>query len=235
MCGGTDFGNQAPLKLKASEAQPLSNTNYFFTQTNKNVTGTLNLEDYNNNLVFRTESTSPIGTVYYNLDFGEYDFFDCTKLYFRLPGEHILEGQRFDMELQFNCSGIIPGDRSKNYKYTFVALPVQKVKNFEESTKFFDYFENVKLADNITVPSFEEILDSFNMYKRIFYYKATASYPDCLVAMNWLFVENVLKIKEKTYDQIFSLLDPNQISDGNYRLASDKVEDYYILDNKFIK
>jgi hypothetical protein len=235
MCGGTDFGNQAPLKLKASEAQSLSNTNYFFTQTNKNVTGRLNLEDFHNNLVFGTLADFPIGQVYYNLDFGEYDFFDCTKLYFRLPGEHFLEGERYDMELQFNCSGLIPGDKTKNYKSTFVAVPVQKVKNFEESTKFFDIFENVKINDTLTVSSFEEILDSFNMYKRIFYYKATASYPECMVAMNWLFIENVLKIKEKTFDHLFSLLDPNQISDGNYRLASDKVDDYFLLDNKFSK
>jgi carbonic anhydrase len=235
MCSA-DFGNQAPLILKTQEAIKLPNDNFFFAQMNKNVTGVLNLENFNNNLVLTFDDASPMGTIYYNLEKDEqqqrqFFFFNCTKLYFRLPGEHIVEGVRYDMELQFNCSGVIPGDKQKNYKNAFVAIPVQKVKNFEAQSQFFDSFENLKLGSEITIRDFEEALDAFSMFKKVFFYSGGTNYPDCLVGANWIFVDNVMKVREKVYKQLFDLLDKNQIEDGNYREASPKKEDYYLLES----
>lgn len=237
MCS-TDFGNQAPLILKSSEAIKLSNDNYFFAQMNKNVTGVLKLEDQNNNLVLTFNDSNPMGTIFYNLEKDDqqqrqYYFFNCTKLYFRLPGEHIVDGEKYDMEIQFNCSGLIPGDKSKNNKYAFVAMPVKKVKNFEEQSSLFNQFENLTYDSSITIDNFDDSLDSFNMYKKVYFYSGGANYPQCLLGTNWIFVHNIMKIKEKVYKNLFSLLDKNQIEDGNYRIANPKKEDYYMLENSF--
>jgi carbonic anhydrase len=239
MCS-SDFGNQAPLILKSSEAIKLTNDNYFFSQMNRNVTGTLNLEDFNNNLVLTFNDTTPMGTIFYNLEkddhgVNQYYFFNCTKLYFRMPGEHVVEGNKYDMELQFNCSGIIPTDKSKNYKSAFVAVPVQKVKNFETQSKLFDSFINASLGSQIKIDSFDDALDSFNMYKKIYFYSGGGNYPQCLLGTNWIFVDNVMKVNEKVYNSLYALLDQNQIVDGNYRTAMPKSEDYYVLEYNFQK
>lgn len=237
MCS-TDFGNQAPLILKTSEAVKLTNDFFFFSQMNTNVTGNIRLEDFNNNLVLNFDDSSPMGTIYYNLEKDEHGnrqffFFNCTKLYFRMPGEHVVDKISYDMEIQFNCTGLIPGDKSKNKIYAFVALPVKKVKNFENQTELFNNFDNVTLGSNITISNFNDVLNSFNMYNKIFFYVAGANYPECLMGTNWIFMQKVLTIREKNYNNLFSLLDKDQITDGNYRKANPKGDDYYILESSF--
>lgn len=213
---------------------------------NYNLTGTLNLQDFNNNLVLTFDEANPIGTIFYNLekdDQGNYQyyFFNCTKLFFRLPGEHIFDNRKYGMELQFDCTGVVPGDTSQMSKKVFVAVPVEVVQTFKPQSPFFDIlYSNLgdtstetTLPVQIKVESFDDILNSGNMFNRIYFYSGAANYPDCMLSSNWIVVENVLKVKQEVFDKLFSLLDKNQIDDGNYRLASPKTEDYFILENKF--
>src|SRR5690606_19639583 len=133
--------------------------------------------------------------IYYNLEKDDhnnpqYFFFNCTKLYFRLPGEHVIDQMKYDMELQFNCSGLIPGD-TQNYKYAFVAVPVQVVKNYLDQSPFFNSFNsllNEGLGAEVTINDFSDALDMFNMHKGVFFYVAGANYPQCLVSNNWIVV-----------------------------------------------
>jgi carbonic anhydrase len=242
MCD-SDIGIQAPLILKSTEAQKLSNYNYFFTQMNTNVTGFLNLEDFNNNLVLSFDKDNSMGTIYYNLEnddkgVRQYFFFNCSRLYFRLPGEHVIDGVKYDMELQFNCSGVIPGDKGKNEKIAFVAVPVKLVKNYETQSTFFDNFNKLfdtnstGLGSQITINNFDEAFDSFNMYRSVFFYVAGVNYPQCLVSSNWIVIKNVLTVHERVYDKLFSMLDKNQIDDGNYRIAGTSTE-YFMLESIF--
>jgi len=242
----TDFGNQAPLILKTDEALKLSNEFYFFSKMNKNLEGSLDLEDFRNNLVLTFDERNPIGTIYYNLDKDDFDeyfyyFFNCTKLYFRIPGEHILDDIKYDMELQFNCSGKIPGDKSGNIKYVFVATPVKAVDDADNQSQFFNNFE-VLLKDDvktenlpykISVESFDEILNPFNMFNKIFFYSGSVNYPECMINSNWIFIDNPVTIRKNLLQKFYSLLDKDQIDDGNNRKAVPKTQDYYILENSF--
>jgi hypothetical protein len=75
--------------------------------TNTNVS--LNLEDNNNNLVLTSSPGSHFGTLKFvlnNSEIGEISEVnvECSKMYFRLPGEHIVDGIRYNMEIQLHCT-----------------------------------------------------------------------------------------------------------------------------------
>jgi carbonic anhydrase len=208
----------------------------------------MNLEDQRNNLVFTANLENPLGTVYYNLytdDFGDnyYYFFNCTKLYFRIPGEHVIDENKYDMELQFNCTGEVPGDKSHNKKNVFVAIPVINVEDSEKQSNFFNNFE-ILMKDNVTtenlpyflsVDSFDEILNPFNMFSKIFYYIGSTNYPKCMLEAQWIVIENPITIRKSLSQKFFSLFDKDQTVDGNNRKASPKANDkeYFILQNNF--
>lgn len=204
---------------------------------NYNKTGELSLQNFNNNLVLTFNES--IGTIFYNLeqdDFNpdeySYYFFNCFGIYFRLPGEHVFENKKYDMELQFNCTGIRDGIK----KVVFVAIPVEIVKNYHLQSKLFEnFYKNMnKSNNNILIESFDEALNPFNMFSKSFFYKGVSNFPPCVIDANWIVIENVLYIKEKIYNKLFQMLDKNQIEDGNYRNpSSQKIQDYYILENKF--
>jgi carbonic anhydrase len=211
---------------------------------NKNVNGILNLEDQRNNLVLTSDEKNSFGTVFYNLDKDDSDkhlyyFFNCTKLYFRIPGEHIIDEKKFDMELQFNCTGEIPGDKSHNLKYVFVAIPVIAVEDTQEQSNFFKNFESLQnvstenLPYSLSIDSFDEVLNPFNMFNKIFFYSGSVNYPECMIGANWIVIENPILIRKSLSQAFLSLLDKEQIQDGNSRKAVPKSEDYFILENKF--
>ena len=213
---------------------------------NKNIEGKLNLEDFRNNLVLSFNEENPMGTVFYNLyidDFGDqqYYFFDCKKLYFRMPGEHTIDNKTFDMELQFNCTGEISGDASHNMKSVFVAVPVVAVNDNESQSNFFDNFnilqnEHVS-SDNfpytLSIDNFDDILNPFNMFNKIFFYVGSVNYPECMSEANWIVIENQVTIRKSLLNAFFSLLDPNQIQEGNNRKAVPNSREYFILENNF--
>jgi carbonic anhydrase len=213
---------------------------------NKNVEGKLNLEDFRNNLVLSFNEENPMGTVFYNLDKDDsgkqqYYYFNCTRLYFRMPGEHKIDNKTFDMELQFNCTGEIPGDKSHNTKFVFVAVPVVAVNDTESQSNFFDNFnvlqnEHVS-SDNFPytflIDNFDDILNPFNMFNKVFFYTGSVNYPECMIGANWIVIENQVTIRKSLLNAFFSLLDPNQIKDGNNRKAVPNSEEYFILENNF--
>lgn len=216
----------------------MTNEYYFFPKMNLNITGTLNLEDFNNNLVFTADESKPLGSVHYNLEDDTYYSFNCSKIYFRLPGEHVFDYTKYDMELQLNCSGALNNPSVKLEKKVFVAIPVKIVKNFKAQSSFFDTFDNAvpaQLPVKLTIPHLDDVLNPFNMYDKIFFYSGAVNYPDCSLAANWIVIENVMTITERVYNKLFDLLDKNQIDDGNYKEATPKneYEDVYLLENQF--
>jgi hypothetical protein len=75
--------------------------------TNTNLT--LNLENNNNNLVLSSSPGFNFGTLTFvlnNSDIGEISEVnvECKKMYIRLPGEHVVDGIRYDMEIQLYCT-----------------------------------------------------------------------------------------------------------------------------------
>ncbi len=241
MCKGIE--SPAPLSLKTSQAVKLQNTQFFFSKMNSNKTGILEKQDFNNNLVLNFNES--IGKIYYKLERDDFDpdtfmyyFFECSSIYFRMPGEHIFDKLRYDMELQFNCTGYPPG--FSLLKTVFVAVPVDIVKSYKNQARIFDNFEAALNGSNSTLPveikvdGFDEILNAFDMFYKMFFYKGTSNFPPCKIDSDWIVIEKVLEIKESLYDKLFGLLSEDSIYDGNYREASEeKVDDYYILEHSF--
>lgn len=58
---------------------------------------------------------------------------------------------------------------------------------------------------------------------------------DCMIDFYWLVTENKnLKVNQKTYNKLKSLLNSTQAPEGNNRLASEKTDsDIFIIDNNF--
>jgi len=158
-----------------------------------------------------------------------------------MPGEHVFEYEKYDMEIQFYCSKPDPSSGSGKTQ-TFVAIPARRVKNYISQSTFFEDIDkalsaskSAQLPVEILINSFYDALNPFNMFSKIFYYSGTLNYPECDVNIYWIVIENPLSIKEKTYDKLFSFLDKTKIDDGNYRIATQKFEDgdLFFLENKF--
>ena len=165
-----DYPNTSPINITTSNVQQLENDYFYFAEMNTNNIGKIQLEDLNNNLVLNF--TNPIGIVYYNLEHDDfsnaaqklYYSFNCSKIYLKLPGEHIIDNKKYDMELQIYCFG--PIDRY-NFRKTFVSYPVS-ISDDQDS--IFDVFEKIKINNDIKINSFDEFINPFNMFNRIFYY-----------------------------------------------------------------
>ena len=78
----------------------------------KNIVAKLSLEDFNNNIVLNpvaaNQTDASFGRIYYNFLDSNFYYFDCQKIYFRVPGEHSFPGDGdkqiiYDMEIQFRC------------------------------------------------------------------------------------------------------------------------------------
>ena len=168
----------------------LSKENFFFADSFSNIPAHFNLEDQNNNLVLNFENN--IGLVHANFFQVEIEnkqtskkekidtYYDigCKQIYFRIPAEHELNGNKYDIEMQFNCTAqikdIIHGQSTDNIFNLFIAYPFNITKDDLSQNKFFeDIYNNAKTTLNITfkVSSVDEIMNNYNMFSRIFYYR----------------------------------------------------------------
>lgn len=163
---------------------------FFFADSSLNVTAQFNLEDQNNNLVLNSEKF--ISTVHANFfqieienrETGKKEkietYYDigCKQIYFRIPGEHEIDGKTFDMEIQFNCTAqikdVIHGQSTENIFNLFIAYPFNVNKESSAQSKFFEDVYNggiLALNNTFVVSSVDEIMNNYNMFNRIFFYR----------------------------------------------------------------
>ena len=103
------FSNQAPLNIVTNNTISFNYKFYLFPMFTSNTNATLNLENDNNNLVLNSSPGFTLGSITYvlnNSDIGEISEVnvECRKMYFRIPGEHVVDGNRYDMEIQLYCT-----------------------------------------------------------------------------------------------------------------------------------
>lgn len=88
------------------------------------------------------------------------------------------------MEIQFNCTAnikdIIHGQSTDNIFNFFIAYPFNIVKDSpkHKQSKFFDdVFNNgnLSLDNSFVVSSVEEIMNNYNMFNRVFFYRGKFS------------------------------------------------------------
>lgn len=168
----------------------LAQDKFFFADSNTNVTARFNLEDQNNNLVLNFDNY--ITTIHANFfqveienkETGKKEKIDsyydigCNQIYFRIPGEHEIDGNAYDMEMQFNCTveikDIIHGQSTDNIFNFFIAYPINITKEDSYQSIFFDDVYNdgkVSLNSTFVVSSVGEIMNNYNMFKRVFFYR----------------------------------------------------------------
>ena len=84
--------------------KPMDDNLYFYPYLKRDLTVKLSLEDFDNNIVLNPINNTSFGSINYNfLDQGSLIFYDCQKMYFKVPGEHVIDGKTSDMEIQILC------------------------------------------------------------------------------------------------------------------------------------
>lgn len=81
---------------------------------------------------------SVLGQANYQDDWGEHTQ-NCTAIFFKIPGEHIFENERGDMELQLNCSKFEQAILAS----TFISIPVKATDDEKEQSIFLIVFKKL--------------------------------------------------------------------------------------------
>lgn len=168
----------------------MSKEKFFFADSFSNIPAKFNLEDQNNNLVLNFESFISITHANFfqveieNKETGKKEKLDtyydigCKQIYFRIPGEHEIEGKTYDMELQFNCTAqikdIIKGQSVDNTYNFFIAYPLNISNPDLPQNQFFDDIYNdhyIDLNKTFIVRSVDEIMNNYNIFNKIFFYR----------------------------------------------------------------
>ena len=200
-------GTQAPLKFSLADTKPLDKKYYyFFPTTNKNVKAKLQHEKNGNHLVLNfTEMGSVLGQANYQDDWGEHTQ-NCTAIFFKIPGEHIFENERGDMELQLNCSKFEQAILAS----TFISIPVKATDDEKEQSIFFNSLQKIvdekidetKLPIEISVDTFGDLMDGFSVFDGAYIYDAQLNFPPCDVSVNYVYIHRLLKISKTLLEQL---------------------------------
>ena len=180
-----------------------SSSTYFFPTTNKNVKAKLQHEKNGNHLVLNfTEMGSVLGQANYQDDWGEHTQ-NCTAIFFKIPGEHIFENERGDMELQLNCS------------IFFNSLQKIVDKKIDET----------KLPIEISVDTFGDLMDGFSVFDGAYIYDAQLNFPPCDVSVSYVYIHRFLKISKTLLEQLKVCRKGDRIDQitGNARQASEDI------------
>ena len=168
--------DQAPIKFSLENTEPLDKNYYFFPSTNKNVKAKLQHEKNGNHLVLNfTEMGSVLVQVSYVDDWGD-NTQNCTAIFFKIPGEHIFENERGDMELQLNCSIFKQAILSS----TFISIPVKSTDDEKDQSIFFNSLQRIvdekidetKLPVEISVDTFGDLMDGLSVFDGAYLYNA---------------------------------------------------------------
>jgi len=173
------------LKLNSTDLKYLSEDNFFFADSNTNISAQFNLEDNNNSLALNFEKN--ITVIHSNLfqvdiqskKLNVYYDIGCKQIYFRIPGEHEINGNKYDMELQFNCTAtikdIIHGQSTEQTFNFFVAYPlnISEEKEKKQLNFFNDIYNqgNLSLNKSFIVRDANEIMNNYNMFDNIYFYR----------------------------------------------------------------
>ena len=238
LCDDAYMPNLAPIILNKTKLTQFDKTAYFYPNLEKNLVAQLNLEDYGNNIVLNP-STGSFGKVYYNLFEKTFYYFDCQKIYFRVPGEHSFPTDTdkniiYDMEIQFRChvtyfyfiiypQGFIPGEQ--NELTVFVSVPVKKT---EKIADFFKYVNGTVVNNNITIPNFDDLINPVSVFNKVYFYVGMIlnlnlwiggqNFPECDFGVHWILIENVVEVDTFTVATMKNLLNKDINPNGNAKI-----------------
>lgn len=122
------FSNQAPLNIMTNTSVAFNYKFYMFPIKSQSNRGNIQLENFRNNLVLNAENS--FGNITVNLNDSDSSriievIVICKKIYFRLPGEHVIDGLKYNMEIQIRCNSkvnIVKNRMNKVMMWTFFSL-----------------------------------------------------------------------------------------------------------------
>lgn len=222
------------MNIKTDSVIPFDDTTYFYSDMRKGIKGELHFEDDGNNLVLNFNSTNnTMGFIGYNDGWGE-NFFQCYSMYFRIPGEHQLDGKTYDMSLQIRCQIV---GQSTGTQIAMVEVPVEVAIEGEKQSVFFDQLEDLrtkeidhkKLPFEITINKWGSLMDGLIVFDDLFHYQGVMNFPPCEDDAYWFFCKKPQKISKELLNQIKGCLNPDTQTDGNNRIVDEMQTDVYLF------
>lgn len=226
--------NQSPLNLKNFPRIKENSFFDFIEQQLPNNIFTIKYEQEKRLLVL--EANNSFGSLRHNF-YEETDPFegivtmrfvnyDCSKIYVKLPAEHIVDDNKFDLELQILCTGIPQYGDYGSPENDFITIPTKIGEN--ESLLFSSMkLENIIDNGQFEIKGFNEFLNILTPLKGLYYYKGTETnfINRCTLLNNWIVLkDNYATISQSKYDKFKSLIWNEFATSGNNRNSSNPTE-----------
>jgi len=163
----------------------------------------------------------------------------CSKIYVHAPGEHVVNGVEYDMEIQIFCEGVPLFVEDTTKQQYLIAIPVKQTSNKTEESKFFKNMsiENIKDKGDIIISGIEKVLNEFSTTKGLITYYGSESFPNCK-ELTWIYLYgNNLVISLEKLNKFKEVIMNEFAPTGNNRVLSDPITntDFPVYDINFGK
>ena len=200
-------GNQSPINLYNPVSISEEDANYWYLNVEGYISQTFNknLAEVKGNYLNLTSDFGQAVKMYPNSANNTIgDAYTAQFILFHSPSEHMISGNRSDLEIQIYHTSETSGN-------LVLSVLLDRSNNTEDFQKFLSDVENANKSSKSIDPV--DVVDGYYEVKNFYRYKGSYTFPNCDAA-EWVIVSQKRSVYSKYIDPFISFLSS---SGGNYR------------------